>query len=69
MYESFCMGYEPEFNTFAFEEQYDHSLHASILVSLSSFPSPSYEALLNVSSSSALELKPLPMPSNVHSWV
>jgi len=60
VYESFCMGYEPKFGTFAFEEQYDDPLHASILTSLSSLPSPSHEALPNVPSSSSPELKPLP---------
>ena len=59
VYKSFCMGHEPEFDTFAFEEQYDESLRASILASLSSFPSPFHEALPNVSSSSSLELKSL----------
>ena len=29
VYESFCMEYEPEFDTFAFDEQCDDSLHAS----------------------------------------
>jgi len=44
VYESFCVEYEPEFNTFIFEEQCNDSLHASILTSLSSIPSPSHEA-------------------------
>ena len=26
VYEPFCMGYEPEFDTFAFEDQCDDSL-------------------------------------------
>ena len=59
VYESFCKGYEAEFDTFAFEKQYDESLHAFILASLSSFPSPSHKALLSVPSSSSLDLKPL----------
>jgi len=44
---------------FAFEDQCDDSLHASILASLSSMP-PSHEAPFSVQSSSSLELKPLP---------
>jgi len=31
VYESFCMEYEPEFDTFSFDEQCDDSLHASLL--------------------------------------
>ena len=58
--ESFYMKYELEFDTFAFEEQCDDSLHAFILASLSSLPSPSHEARPSVPSSSSLELKPLP---------
>jgi len=54
------MEYELEFSTFAFEKQCDDSLHASILASFSSIPSPSHEALPSVHSSSSLELKPLP---------
>jgi len=60
VYESFYMGYESKFDTFASEEQYDDSLYASSLASLSSFPSPSHEALPSVPPSSSLELKPLP---------
>jgi len=58
--ESFYMKYELEFDTFAFEEQCDDSLHAFILAYLSSLPSPSHEARPSVPSSSSLELKPLP---------
>jgi len=36
--ESFCMEYEPEFDTFSFDEQCDDALHASLLVSLTSLP-------------------------------
>jgi len=60
VYESFCMEYEPEFDTFVSEEQCDNSLHASILASLSSIPSPSHVAPPSVPSSSSLKLKPLP---------
>ena len=63
------MGYEPEFDTFEFKEQYDDSLHAYILASLSSFPSPSHETLPSVLSFSSPELKPLPIPSNMLSRV
>jgi len=54
------MEYEPKFDTFAFEEQRDYSLHSSILASLSSLPSPSHEGPPSVPSSPSLELKPLP---------
>jgi len=40
--------------------QCDDSLHASIIASLPSFPSPSHEALPSLPSSSSLELKSLP---------
>jgi len=53
------MEYEPEFDTFAFDEQCDDSLHASHLPSLISLPLSSYEAVPSVPSSSSLELKPL----------
>jgi len=33
VYELFCVEYEPEYDTFAFEEQCDESLHALILAS------------------------------------
>ena len=56
VYESFCMGYEPEFE---FEEQYHDSLHPFILAPFPFFPSPSHEALPSVPLSSSLELKPL----------
>ena len=59
VYESFYMEYEPEFDTFVYKEQYDDSLHASILASLSSFPSPFHKALRSVSLSSSLKLKPI----------
>ena len=58
VYESFCTEYEPEFDTFAFDEQCDDSLHASLLASLTSLPLSFHEALPNVPSSSSLELKP-----------
>ena len=38
VYKSFCMEYEPKFDTFAFDEQFDDSLHASLLASLTSLP-------------------------------
>jgi len=60
VYESFCMECEPEFDTFAFDEQCDDSLHASLLASLTSFPLSFHEALPSVASSSSLELKLLP---------
>jgi len=44
VHESFCMEYEPEFDTFAFKEQSEDLLHASILASLSFLPTPSHEA-------------------------
>jgi len=54
------MEYEPEFFTFAFKKQCGDSLHESILASISSLLSPSHEALLSVTSSFFLELKPFP---------
>ena len=54
------MNYEPEFDTFAFDEQCDDSVHASLLASLTSLPAPSNDHLPSASSSSSLELKPLP---------
>jgi len=61
VYESFYMDYEPEFDIFAFDEQCDDSLHASLLASLTSLPAPSNDHLPSASSSSSLELKPLPV--------
>ena len=61
VYESFCMQYEPEFETFSFNEQCDDSLHASLLASLTSLPLSSNESLPSETSSSSLELKPLPI--------
>jgi len=52
VYESFCVEYEPGFDTFAFGKQCDDSLHASILTSLSSLLSPSHETPPSVPSSS-----------------
>ena len=60
VYESFCPEHELEFDTFAFEEQYDDLVYASILGSLSSIPSPSHETPPNVLLCSSLELKPFP---------
>jgi len=54
------MNYEPEFDTFAFDEQCDDSLHAYLVTSLTSLPTPSNDHLPNAPSSSSLELKPLP---------
>ena len=54
------MEYEPEFNTFAFDEQSNDLLDALIFASISSLPSPSHEAPPSVPSSSSLKLKPLP---------
>ena len=54
------MNYEPEFDTFAFDEQCDDSLHASLLASLTSLSTPSNDHLPSAPSSSSLELKPLP---------
>ena len=59
LYESFCMEYEPISNAFAFDDQCNDSLHASILRSISSLPSPFHEATPTMPSSSSLELKPL----------
>jgi len=60
VYESFCVEYEPEFDTFAFDEQCDDSLHASLLAYLTSLSPSSNESLPSEPSSSSLELKPLP---------
>jgi len=60
VYESFCMECEPEFDTFAFDEQCDDSLHASLLASLTSLPLSPNESLPSEPLSSSLELKPLP---------
>jgi len=54
------MEYEPEFDTFSFDEQRDDSLHASLLASLTSLPLSPNESLPSEPSSSSLELKPLP---------
>ena len=59
MYESFCMEYELEYDTFVFDDQRDNPLHASILASISSLPSLSHQAPPSVPSSSSLELNPL----------
>ena len=56
---SFCMEYEPEFDTFSFDEQCDDSLHASLLASLTSLPLSPNESLPSEPSSSSLELKSL----------
>jgi len=55
LYESFCMEYEPEFDTLAFDEQCDDSLCASLLKSLTSLPVSFHEALPSIRSSSSLE--------------
>jgi len=60
VYESFYVDYELEFATFAFDAQCDDSLHASLLASLTSLPTPSNDHLPSAPSSSSLELKPLP---------
>jgi len=44
-------GYELEYNIFAFDDQCDDLLHASILASISSPSSPSHEALPSLPSS------------------
>jgi len=67
--ESFCMKYDPKHNTFAFDEQYNDLLHASILISMSSSTSLSHEAPPHMPSSSSHELKPLPDALNMLSWV
>jgi len=54
------MEYELQCDAFAFEDQYDNSLHAFILTSFSSISPSSNEAPPSVSSFSSLELKPLP---------
>ena len=54
------MEYEPEYDAFAFEDQCDDSLHASILASLSSIWPSSHEAPPSVASSSSFDMKPLP---------
>jgi len=69
VYESIYMKYKPEFDAFAFEEQCDDLLHASILAYFSSLPSLSCEALPSIPSSSSLELKCFPTCLNMHSWV
>jgi len=38
------MEYKPEFDKFAFDEQFDDGLHASLLVSVTSLPLSSHEA-------------------------
>jgi len=60
VYESFYIEYEPEYNAFAFEDQCDDSLHASILASFTSMSSSSHEALPSVPLSSSLDMKTLP---------
>jgi len=54
------MEYEAEYDIFAFNDQCDDLLRASILASISSLLSPSLESLPSVPSSSSLELKSLP---------
>ena len=60
VHESFFMEYTPEHDVFAFEDQCDDSLQASVLTSLSSILPSSHEAPPNVLLSSSFELKPLP---------
>jgi len=47
-------------DTFAFDKQCDDSVHASILISLSSLPSSSYKAPSNMPSFASLKLKQRP---------
>ena len=56
--ESFCIGYEPEYDMFAFDDQCDDLLLASLLTSIYALSSSSYEAPPSVLSSSSLGLKP-----------
>ena len=55
VYESFFMEYEPEFDTFSFDEQCDDSFHASLVTSLTSLPLSPNESLLSEPLSSSLE--------------
>ena len=60
LYKLFYLEYEPKYDAFAFEDQCDDSLHASILAFLTSISSSSHKAPPSVPSSSSLDLKPLP---------
>jgi len=62
------MEYEPEYDVFAFEDQCDDSLHASILTFFTSVSSLSHEAHPSVPTSFSLDLKPFPICSSTYSW-
>ena len=64
MYESFSMKNELEHGMFPLNDL----IHAFIITSILSLPSPSYELRPCVHSSSSLKLKPVPILLNMYSW-